>query len=221
MKRDIGARFAAAGIALLCVGPIPREASAADDRPLIWTPSKTGANAYRLRFGMRLPGSWDTTAGADLSVRATPVGKIERPDAPIRLWGSASRKNKRLAVTSSSQMSIDFNALSGAGSVGAGTARTWIVTPTFDAEVHRSIGLQCNAYENHCGKPRLTQSARITSSASRTSIVAQSQLSGDGLRGLSRIGVEQKFGNLHLGAAVADPLLAPRSVLNLRYSLSW
>ncbi|WP_412550114.1 hypothetical protein [Sinorhizobium meliloti] len=58
-------------------------------------------------------------------------------------------------------------------------------------------------------------------SHSRTSLTVQSQVSRDGVSGVSRIGVEQNFGNLRLGAAVADPLLAPRSVVDVRYSLKW
>ncbi|WP_085031975.1 hypothetical protein [Ensifer aridi] len=221
MKRRILARLAAVGIAFVCVGPAPHKASAADNDPLIWAPSKTGPNAYKLRLGVRLPGRWDTSAGADLSMGAAPSGKLNPPDAPVRLWGALSQKSGRRAAARISQITMDFSALTGTGSVGAGTARTWIVTPTLDAEVHRSIALQCNAYENHCRKPKLTQTAKLASPASRTALVAQGQFSSDGVRGLTRVGIEQKFGNLHLGAAVADPLLAPRSIFDIRYSLRW
>ncbi|THK39962.1 hypothetical protein EHS39_02065 [Ensifer sp. MPMI2T] len=220
MKRRIATRLAAVGIAFVCVGPTPQAASAADDDPLIWAPAKTGTNAYKLRLGLRFPWSWDTSAGADFSMGAAPSGKIKPVAAPVRLWGMLSRKSGR-AATRSSQVSMDFNALSGTGNMGAASARTWMVTPTVDAEVHRSIALQCNAYENRCAKPRLTQTARLASPATRTSLVAQGELSSDGISGLSRIGLEQKFGNLQLGAAVVDPLLAPRSVFDIRYSLKW
>jgi hypothetical protein len=221
MERRIAAWLAAAGIALACVGSWPRLAPADDNGALIWAPSKTGSNAYKLRAGLRLPGNWEPSAGAELSVRATPGGKIHRPAAPIRLWGLLSRKSGRQASAQSAQVSMDFNALNGAGSVGLGTARSWIVTPTLDAEVQQNIVLQCDAQEGNCERPRLTQSARLTSPATRTSIVAQGRFSGDSISGLSRIGVEQKFGNLRLGAAVSEPLLAPRSIFDLRYSFEW
>lgn len=220
MKRYIATRLAAVCMAFVCVGPTPQAASAADDDPLIWAPAKTGTNAYRLRLGVRFPGEWDTKAGAEFSMGAEPSGKIKAVAAPIRLWGTLSRKSGR-AATRTSQVDMDFNALSGTGNVGAATARTWMVTPTVDAEVHRSIALQCNAFENHCAKPTLTQTARLTSPATRTSLVAKGELSGEGINGLSRIGLEQKFGNLQLGAAVVDPLLAPHSVFDIRYSLKW
>ncbi|MFC0809137.1 MULTISPECIES: hypothetical protein [Sinorhizobium] len=221
MKRRIPTRLAAAGIVLICVGKSPQFASAADDRPLIWSPSKTGANSYKFRFGVRRTGRWNTSAGAEVSMDATRSGKINPPGAPVRLWGTASRGSGRGAVTRSSQVSVDYNALRGAGNFGAGTARSWIVTPTLDAEVHRSIAIQCNAYESRCSEPKLTQSAKLVSPASRTSLTVQSQVSRDGVSGVSRIGVEQNFGNLRLGAAVADPLLEPRSVVDVRYSLKW
>ncbi|MBB4189722.1 hypothetical protein GGE07_006419 [Sinorhizobium terangae] len=220
MTRRLTTRLAAVGIAFVCAGPTLQAASAADDDPLIWAPAKTGTNAYRLRLGMRFPWNWDASTGADFAMGAAPSGKIKPVAAPVRLWGTVSRKSGR-AATRSSQVDMDFNALSGTGNFGAATARTWMVTPTVDAEVHRSIALQCNAYENRCAKPRLTQTARLASPATRTSLVAQGELSSDGISGLSRIGLEQKFGNLQLGAAVVDPLLAPRSVFDIRYSLKW
>lgn len=221
MKSSIFPRLAAAGIVLICAELSPQFASAADDDPLIWAPSKTGANAYKLRFGIRRTGGWNTAAGGEVSMDATRTGKINPPDAPVRLWGKVSRESRRGAVARTSQVSVDFNALRGSGGFAAGTARSWIVTPTLDAEVHRSIALQCNAYESHCSEPKLTQSAKLVSPATQTSLVAQSQLSSGGISGLSRIGVEQGLGNLHLGAAVADPLLAPRSVFDVRYSVKW
>ncbi|PST24966.1 hypothetical protein C7U60_07350 [Mesorhizobium plurifarium] len=221
MNRRIPARLAAAGIVLICAGTFPKLASAADDSPLIWSPSKTGANAYKLRFGVRRTGRWNTSAGAEVSMDATRSGKINPPGAPVRLWGTASRESGRGAPARSSRVSVDYNALRGTGNFGAGTARSWILTPTLDAEVHRSIALQCNAYENRCNEPRLTQSAKLVSRASRTSLTVQSQVSSGGLSGVSRIGVEQNFGNLRLGAAVAEPLLEPRSVFDIRYSLKW
>lgn len=150
------------------------------------------------------------TLGQDQSAR--------RAGPPL---GNGFSRERARAITRSSQVSVDYNALRGTGNFGAGTARSWIVTPTLDAEVHRSIALQCNAYENRCSEPRLTQSAKLVSPASRTSLTVQSQVSRDGVSGVSRIGVEQNFGNLRLGAAVADPLLAPRSVVDVRYSLKW
>lgn len=221
MKKCVLARLAAAGIVLICTGQSPQFASAADDRPLIWSPSKTGANAYKLRLGVRRTGRWNTSAGAEVAMGATRTGKISPPGAPVRLWGMASRESGRGAVRRSSQVSVDYNALRGTGNFGAGTARSWIVTPTLDAEVHRSIALQCNAYESRCSEPKLTQSAKVLSPVSRTSLTVQSQASSSGLSGVSRIGVEQNFGNLRLGAAVADPLLEPRSVFDISYSMRW
>jgi hypothetical protein len=215
------ARLAVASIALICAGLSAATASATDRDAFIWAPSKTGANAYRLRAGVRLPGRWDATAGAEISMRAAPSGKLDPPDAPFRLWGLLSRKRGQPAAARSTQINMDFNALSGVGNIGLGTARTWIVTPALDAEVRRNLSLQCNAYENHCRGPSLTQSARVIAPATRTSVVVHSHISDDGLSGLSRIGVEQKVGNLQFGAAVVDPLLAPRSVFDVRYSLRW
>lgn len=220
MKRRIAARLAAAGIALICVGSFA-PATAGEDGPLVWAPTRTGSNTYKLRLGLRWPGRVEAASGAELSLKAAPSGKIIPPEAPVRLWGTVSRQGGPRAVTRSSRVSMGFNPLTGVGNMGAGTARTWIVTPTVDAEVQRNIAVQCNVYEKHCGRPKLTQSARLSSTATRTSIVVDSRLSGEGLSGLDRIGVEQRFGNLKLGAAVVDPLLAPRSLITLRYGLKW
>ncbi|MCA1489805.1 hypothetical protein [Sinorhizobium alkalisoli] len=220
MRRRIAVRFAAAGIALICVGPLA-PALAGEDGPLVWAPSRTGANAYKLRLGLRSVGRWEAASGAELAMKAAPSGKIVPPEAPVRLWGSVSRQNGPRAAARSSRVSMGFNPLTGTGNVGAGTARTWIVTPTVDAEVQRNIAVQCNVYEKHCDQPKLTQSARLSSTATKTSIAVESGLSAGGFSGLDSIGVEQGVGNLMLGAAVADPLLAPRSLFTLRYSWKW
>lgn len=220
MRRRIAARLAAAGIALICVGPFA-PASGGENGPLIWAPSRTGSNAYKLRFGLRSAGRWEAASGAELSMKATPSGKIIPPEAPVRLWGTVSRRSVPREAGRSSRINMAFNPVTGVGNVGAGTARTWIVTPTVDAEVQRNIAVQCNVYEKHCDQPRLTQSARLSSTATRTSIAVQSGLSGEGFSGLDRVGVEQGVGNLKLGAAVVDPLLAPRSLFTLRYSWKW
>lgn len=220
MKRRFARRFAAAGIALIWVGPFA-SASAGEGGPLIWAPSRTGSNAYKLRFGLRSPGRWEAASGAELSMKAAPSGKIIPPEAPVRLWGTVSRQGGPRAAARSSNVSMGFNPLTGTGNIGAGTARTWIVTPTVDAEVQRNIAGQCNVYEKHCRLPRLSQSARLSSTATATSIAVQSGVSDEGFSGVDRIGVEQGVGNLKLGAAVVDPLLAPRSLFTLRYSWKW
>lgn len=59
-------------------------------------------------------------------------------------------------------------------------------------------------------------------SATRTAIVAQGQLSSDDrTAALKRMGIEQRFGALHLGAAIAEPTRAARGMFDLRYSFSW
>lgn len=220
MRRRIAARFTAAGIALICVGPFA-PALAGESGPLVWAPSRTGSNAYRLRFGLRSPGLWETAGGAEMSMKAAPSGKIVPPEAPVRLWGTVSRRSVPRAAQRSSRISMAFDPVTGAGNIGAGSARTWILTPMLDVEVQRNIAVQCNVYEKHCDRPRLTQSARLASTAARTSIAVQSRLSGEGFSGLDRIRVEKGVGNLELGAAVVDPLLAPRSLFTLRYSWKW
>ncbi len=184
MKRRIPTRLAAAGIVLICVGKSPQFASAADDRPLIWSPSKTGANSYKFRFGVRRTGRWNTSAGAEVSMDATRAGKINPPGAPVRLWGTASRGSGRGAVTRSSQISVDYNALRGAGNFGAGTARK------LDRHAHaRCGGPTEHRYPNatpmraRCSEPRLTQSAKLVSPASRTSLTGADQVSRDGVSG--------------------------------------
>lgn len=116
LKRQFAARLAAAGVVLTC-HVWPYAASAADDGALVWAPSKAGTNSYRLRVGVRALGAWERSVGADLALRATPGGKIDRPDGPVRLWGLLSHKRSRRAATNTAVISLSFNTINGAGSV--------------------------------------------------------------------------------------------------------
>ncbi|MCV9965542.1 hypothetical protein OIU34_27055 [Pararhizobium sp. BT-229] len=118
-------------------------------------------------------------------------------------------------------MNIQFSAVSGAGSLAVVSSRRWIVTRRLDLETRRSLSIQCNAYEAHCGKARVSQSARLVAVETGTALVAQGALENGLINALDRVGVEQKVGKLNLGAAVTQPASAPRGTLTASYAFTW
>ena len=67
--------------------------SADEGNNLIWAPSKTGENAYRLRLGAQYSGSVDVSGGSDFSVSATKAGRVQAPPS-VGIWGLLSRQKK-------------------------------------------------------------------------------------------------------------------------------
>ena len=80
---------AAACVLFVAAGPV----SADEGNNLIWAPSKTGENAYRLRLGAQYSGSVDVSGGSDFSVSATKAGRVQAPPS-VGIWGLLSRQKK-------------------------------------------------------------------------------------------------------------------------------
>ncbi|WP_156383016.1 hypothetical protein [Rhizobium sp. Root483D2] len=213
---------AAACVLFVAAGPV----SADEGNNLIWAPSKTGENAYRLRLGAQYSGSVNVSGGSDFSVSATKAGRVQAPPS-VGIWGLLSRKKKAgPAATASQDVDVRFEAAHGSGNVRMSSSRQWIASRHIDIEGRRSLALQCNAYETQCAKARLSQSARVTAVATGTALVAQSSLdrarfAKSRLPAFDQLGVEQSFGSLNLSAAVTNPWSSARGVFKAHYALSW
>ncbi len=211
------ARGVACGLSILVL--LPAAAWSAEDRPLIWSPSRTGINAYALKMGARFGQRW--SAGTEVSIAATTAGRVQEPP-PVGLWGRFSRKNGTDTARSLSQdVDIKFDAPSGTGTVGLSSTRRWIATRRLDVVSQRSVSLQCTAYDHHCGSARLSQSMRIVAAGTGTAIVAQGGINDGRLRALDRLGIEQTLGRLSIGAAISNPVSKPLGSITARYALNW
>lgn len=216
-------RRAAACVASILVFSSAPAAFAGDASGYVWTPSKTGSNAYKLRMGAKVPaGRWDVSAGPEVSVSANDSGRVAEGGASAGFWGLFTRsRGSGTARTTTQDVNVNFSATSGAGNVGISSNRRIILTPRFDLESRRAVTMQCNAYESHCGQARVTQTTRVRAVETNTTLVAQSSAEVGRVRSLDQIGLEQTFGKVTLGASVSDPSREARGVFSARYSLNW
>ncbi|MCV9965543.1 hypothetical protein OIU34_27060 [Pararhizobium sp. BT-229] len=90
MKRTVKACAGACLLSILVLSAATPMRAADNDR-LIWAPSKTGDNAYKLRMGARFSGRCETSGGAEVSVSATKAGRVDQV-SPAGFWDLLSRK---------------------------------------------------------------------------------------------------------------------------------
>lgn len=194
----------------------------ADERPLIWAPSKIADNAYAVKMGIRLPAEV-ASIGADLGIHASETGKIPRHGTPVKLWVRlASSSSSGTAHASSREVNLSVDAVKGASNLAVASVRNWIVTPDFELESRRALSLDCNSYERHCHKFHASQAARLVASETETALVAQGSFATGGAAVESRIGIEQRlWGTVDLGLSVANPGRDAVGSVTARYALNW
>lgn len=195
----------------------------ADDSPLVFTPSKIDRNAYKVRMGVKLPTTLDTSVGADVSVLASEDGRIRPKGMPVKIWGAlGARSGQGSGSVRNREISAQFNTVTGQSNVAVSNSRTWIVTPGLDFESHRALQLSCNSYEKHCSSFSASQSARASLAQTGTAFVAQATVSGMHADIGGRIGIEQTVSeHLNLGLALDNPMSAPVGSVTARYALNW
>src|ERR1041385_1888737 len=59
----------------------------ADDRPLIWSPSKNSDTSYGVRLGLRLPSELQPEAGINLGLDSDKGAVV---NTPVRFWGKVT-----------------------------------------------------------------------------------------------------------------------------------
>ncbi|PWE55568.1 hypothetical protein DEM27_16090 [Metarhizobium album] len=204
---------------------LPGGVAFADERPLIWSPSKIAGNSYGVRMGVRLQqtGSASASLGAEVAVKASESGKIGKHGTPVQIWATvASSRGTGTARSSTREVNFRLDAVNGSGNAAVASLHTWIVTPSLDLESNRSVSLGCNGYKSRCRDFRLSQTARLVASGSGTALVAQAGVAGRGAGVHGRVGIEQKiWGAIDFGVSVANPDRAAVGSVTAKYALNW
>lgn len=190
-----------------------------DDRPLIWEPTMPNKNALGARVGSRLPTPWHSTAGVTLSV--------ENKDAklgfkPMTMWGT-------LELPSQSGRGRERKTRLQMTARGVEGTRTAIVSrsvkatlPTLDAQIDQSFAVDHDPRGAHQLRLRGTQSVRLTSPRTRTSVVASTSRS-DTSPWKTAITVEQPFRKtLKFSARVdGENWSSKKTRVGASYSFKW
>ena len=197
--------------------------SKADDKPLLWLPSKTADNSYAVTMGVRLPAPVETRIGADVAVQASKDGRIGKGGTPVKIWGALTASSGAgTARTASRAAKIQFNAVNGDGHLDLSNVRAWIASPTLDIESQRSLTLGCNTFHKQCATLSASQRAKLSLSQTGTAVVLEGRLSGIDGRFGSRFELEQTLmQRLDLSLSLSNPASAPVGSVTARYAMNW
>ncbi|MEO4000490.1 hypothetical protein [Mesorhizobium sp. CAU 1732] len=145
-----------------------------DDRPLIWEPTMPNENALGARVGTRLPTPWHSTAGVTLSVedKGAKLGF-----KPMTMWGTVEMPSQS-GRGRERKTRLQLSARGVEGTRTAIVSRSVKATlPSLDAEIDQSLAVDHDPRGPHQLRLRGTQSVRLTSPKTRTSVVASTSRS--------------------------------------------
>lgn len=188
----------------------------AQERALIWQPSRLGENAYSVRLGMALPEETGTKAGLDLGMRATEGGAVQ--EVPTRVWSSWSRE---AGDTVRRDVDMDFNVVTGSGTVKLSTTRKWIATPSLDVELLQAYSSAYDGALSGWNGVNTSHSVRLATSGG--TMFTLRGVTSENLEAVrTGFGVQQKLGShMTLSGDLdhADDVTNTR--FTARYSMKW
>lgn len=194
----------------------------ADDKPLIWAPSKLSDTAYAARIGLRLPDYDFASVGAQLGVNSTTVGGPVT--TPVILW--AKVKMQALQTPASQldrQVDINVDALKAQIQAQMSYNSRRIVTPDIDLDLKRAVTINYNDALGAWGNIAATQTIRLSNPNAGNAIVISAS-TNDGLSHIvSGVAVEQRLGKRIriTGGITQQSGNAPAASFNARYNIRW
>lgn len=217
--RTFAAGFAAAAtIGLLTAQPV-----FADDKPLIWQPSKNSDTSYSVRLGLKLPTRLEPEAGVSMGVDTTKSGTPV--DTPVKFWSNfTATKIQTPAYQANRNVGFDIDGNNGSAGITMNYYEKHIATPTIDIERQASYGVHYDGTASEWGGIDTSQSVRLSHAPSRTAVVARASGSNGFKVVGAGIGVEKNFGrNLTIGGALDQTSDSPDPVASVkaRYSFKW
>ena len=218
MNAYAGAQRAACALSMI-LAILPAGAARAQDSLLIWSPAKISSYAYRLRLGARAATATSVSGGVDLSLTASPTGRIRDTRDNARLWAELHG-----AGPSGAQRNVaaGYNPLTGRVSASIGLSRLWMATPSIDIVLAPAVSADANMREGNPGTVRMTQQARLQALHTGTAFVAiGSAASGQGAIA-AEFAVEQRvFDGLDLRASVRRRDTGLTGAVRARLRFDW
>ncbi|MFB9952015.1 hypothetical protein ACFFP0_24465 [Rhizobium puerariae] len=210
---------AACALVVFCAG----SPGLADDRPLIWKPSRNSDTSYSVKLGMKLPTRLETEAGVSMGVNTTKSGAPV--ETPVKFWSNfTAGKIETPAYRMNRGVGVDLDGNTGSAAIAMNYYEKEIATPAIDIERRSSYGLRYDGASGQwCGLDA-SHSVRVSHGASGTAVVARTS-GRDGFRVVGAgVGVEKNFGrHLTVSGALDRVSDAPDPVasVNARYSFRW
>jgi hypothetical protein len=211
--------FMAFGLAVLQVQPV-----SANEKPLIWQPTKNSETSYTARIGVRMPTVLAPAAGIEMGmVASSETGAFV--DAPMAAWGNVQlREVKTTASTRTRRAGARLNPVNGSASLTMNYYEKHIATPTLDIERRSDYVVRYNGVEQEWKGLEANHSLRLSRAKTGSSAVATAS-SADMFSDMKiGVGLEQKLGDhLTVKALVEDRLGAHDRSATVRadYRFRW
>lgn len=209
-------------MAVACAAIMVAVPGQAEERALIWKPSKNSDTSYSVKLGMRLPTRLEAEAGVSMGLDTNKSGAPV--NTPVRFWSNfVAEKIKTPASEVKRGIGISLDEQRGA-SITMNYYEKEIFTPTIDIEKRSSYALRYDGATGDWGGMDATQSLRFSHPGTGTALIGR--VSGsDGFKIVGAgMGVEQKFGknmtvtgSLDRTSDATDPVAS----INARYSFEW
>ncbi|SMF66869.1 hypothetical protein SAMN02982989_3523 [Xaviernesmea oryzae] len=215
--------FAAGFAALTVTVLLNAQPVLADDKPLIWQPSKGSDTSYSVKLGLKLPTRLEPEAGVSMGVNTTKSGTPV--DTPIKFWSSfTATKIQTPAYEANRDIGFDLDGNNGNAAITMNYYEKHVATPTIDIERRSSYVMRYDGTAGDWCGVDTTQSIRLSHSPSRTAVIARAS-GGNGFKVVGAgLGVEKNFGrNLTISGALDKTSGSPDPIAGVkaRYSFKW
>lgn len=197
-------------------------AARADDKPLIWSPSKLSDTAYTARIGLRLPDYAFASVGAELGVNSPTVGGPVT--TPVNLWANVKMQSvKTPAYQLNRQLNIRLDTIDSQFQAEMTSTRREIVNEDLDLEFRRDIIVNYDKALGAWSDVTASQTVRLSSPITGSAI-AISANSNDNFSHIgSALSLEQRLGKrIRVSGGLSQQNgESPVPRFNARYNIHW
>lgn len=211
-----------AGAALASMLLISTGSALADERPLIWAPTKNSDTSYAVKLGLRLPNELQTEAGVNFGLDASRRGAVV--NTPVRLWGKVTASSiQTSAYQLKRDVRINLDAVTGSSAAGVTMSEKRIASEAVDIELNRQYGVR---YDGAAAawKGEASQSVKFSRAGTGTAVIIEAKALDTFKELGAGIAVEQKVSErLSFNGRIDQTTNPgkPTSNIGARYTFKW
>lgn len=194
----------------------------AQEKGLIWSPTKNSDLSYTARIGAKLPTQTPIRGGLEMGMNASKGGALV--DTPVKLWGNITVLSSVLpGAKVAGDIGILMNALTGSSAWSMTTSQKRIATSDLDLESNRNMTVRYDGTAQQWSGLDVSQSLRLTRSATGTAFVLTGASRETFDEFTSSVALEQKLGkNLTVTGTLSQGYEDHfRPSVNARYQIRW
>jgi hypothetical protein len=185
---------AAAGLALCIALTTSAGVVHADERPLIWQPTKNSATSYAARLGVRLPVEYQPKMGVDVAMDTNTGGGLV--DTPVKFWTSVKMGSiERPAYEMNRDIGVDIDGNAGSAAISISSQVKAIASATFDIERDSAYSVHYDGATQEWTGLDASQQLRFSRTGTGTAFIMRASATDNFKTAGAGIGLEQKLGD--------------------------